>query len=285
MTATLGSQRGDEEKTARPAAKRPADTVTNTPASAGVPEKRKGKVSNSWGTFTYEVTQNARSNGCNIDFKFDAFSPEIRSDKVAFIQAVESHVEGKPHYPNDDNAYYAPYDAGKRTDALKGETDPFYNYDDKSRADEAVGTTGASRTTMTDTPHLNTRNNEGQTFETAAFVMSGKDEGEFLGTITWGWQIDASGKFSLLDVAVHDEVTTTFGSALRKFIDQKNKATTTATTAAPVSLDLPANVCRELTDAEKKSLATTIAYLKKEAGARVRTARWLSTMSVAYAST
>jgi hypothetical protein len=258
---------GQEEKSRRPVAKRPADVVTHAAAS------KKGKATNAYGTFTYEITKNADSNGCNTKIAFEAFSPEVHSTKITIIQtARSSKAGGATYYPNNDTAYYSLLDpgTGQRTDALKAETDPFYNYEDKTGTDESTGTTGAKKTTMSDTPALNKLTGErGQTFESAPFVLAGTDEGEFLGTITWGWDIDPTGTFTLHDPAVHDEITTGFGGALLKFISRKHELTKTSTTPAPATLDMPADVCRDLTAAEKLMVKPFSEYAKAHAKARM----------------
>ena len=223
----------DAEKTQRPAASRPAGTATHTAA------RKKGKAPNAYGTFTYDITKAAGENGCDIAVEFVPFSPEIDASKIVIIQTAKSTKGGATHYPNGDRAYYQPLEApsGVRTDALKSETDPFYNYDDKAQADESTGTTASKKTTMTDGPSLNViaGKEASQKFETAAFGFSGKDEGEFFGTMTWGWDVDDAGNYTLHEPTINDEITTDFGAALRKFIARKHETTKTGDSPAPAS--------------------------------------------------
>jgi hypothetical protein len=260
----------DAAKRQRGAGTRPADRVlTNTSAS------KTGKVYNAYGEFKYSVLKNAGSNGCDISLSFEPFSPEVSASKVTFIQTVQGHkAAGAPFYLNNDSTYYAPFDpsgTGAYTDHLKGETDPFYNFEDKSGTDESTGTTGPTKTTMTDTPAIRSIAGErGQTFETAPFALSGADKGEFFGTFTWGWDIDAAGTFKLQDVAAHDEITTGFGAALRKFIARQSDLTKKGTTPAPANLDtLPSDKCRELKPDERLKLKPIGDYAKVKANTRV----------------
>jgi hypothetical protein len=259
----------DASKAKRAVARRPADQIlTNTAAS------KTGTVANAYGTFTYAVIKNAGSNGCSFNLSFQAFSPEIASTKITFIQTVKGHkAAGAPFYLNNDSAYYAPFDpdgSGLYTDHLPGETDPFYNYEDKTSSDETTGTTGPTATTMADGPKIGSIAGErGQTFETAPFALSGTDKGEFFGTLTWGWDIDAAGTFKLQDVAAHDDVSTAFGSSLRKFIAREHDINKTGATPAAVSVEMPAQLCRDLTAAEALSLKPTVDYVKAHAGARI----------------
>jgi hypothetical protein len=259
----------DDSKSKRATATRPADNVlTKTSAS------QTGSVSNAYGTFKYSVLKNAGSNGCSFSVSFQAFSPEVNSTKLTFIQTVKGHkAAGAPFYLNNDSTYYAPFDpdaSGLYTDHLPGETDPFYNFEDKKSADESTGTTGASKTTMTDAPRIGSITGErGQTFETAPFALSGTDKGEFFGTLTWGWDIDAAGTFKLQNVAAHDDVSTDFGAALRKFIARMHDINKTGTTPAPVAFDMPGRVCRDLTTSEKASLKPTGEYVKGKANGRI----------------
>jgi hypothetical protein len=260
----------DAAKRQRGAATRPADrALTDTSAS------KTGNVSNAYGTFKYSVLKNAGSNGCDFSLSFEAFSPEVSATKVTFIQTVQGHkAAGAAFYLNNDSTYYAPFDpdgTGLYTDHLKGETDPFYNYEDKSSTDETTGTTGPTKTTMTDAPAIRSIAGErGQKFETAPFALSGTDKGEFFGTFTWGWDIDAAGNFKLLDIAAHDEITTSFGAALRKFIARQNDLTKTGTTPASTNLDtLPSDKCRDLRPDEQLKLKPIGDYAKAKAGTRV----------------
>lgn len=259
----------DEGKTKRGLATRPADAIlTNTAAS------KTGKVANAYGTFTYAVLKNAGANGCSFSLSFKAFSPEVSATTLTFIQTLQGHkAAGAPFYLNNDSTYYAPFDpdaSGTYTDHLPGETDPYYNFEDKTRTDESTGTTSPTETTMTDAPKIGSIAGErGQKFETAPFALSGTDKGEFFGTLTWGWDIDAAGTFKLLDVAAHDDITTAFGAALRKFIARQHDITKTGTTPAPVSFDMPGNICRDLTATEVLNLKPTVDYVKAKANGRI----------------
>jgi hypothetical protein len=257
----------DEEKTQRPAAKRPAGTATSTAA------RKKGNAPNAYGVFTYDITKAAGEDGCDVAIEFAPFSPEIDASKIVMIQTAKSTKGGATHYPNGDRTYYQPLEApsGVRTDALKSETDPFYNFDDKAQADESTGTTASNKTTMTDGPNLNVipGKEASQKFETAAFGLSGKDEGEFLGTITWGWDVDDAGNYTLHDPTINDAITTDFGAALRKFIARKHETTKTGDTPAADSLELPLQQCRDLTAAENAKLKPFAEYAKKTANARI----------------
>lgn len=256
-------------KRKRPAATRPADSKAVDTAV-----ERNGTLSNAYGTYTYTIKKNAGSNGCSFHVVFAAFSPEVDSTKLTFIQTVKGHqAGGAVFYINNDAAYYADFDAagdGTYADHLKTETDPFYNYEDKTSSDESTGSTGPTQTDMSDGPRIGSIGGErGHDFETAPFALSGKDKGEFFGTLTWGWKIDGTGNFSLNPVAVHDDITTGFGQALRKFVSKMSDMTKTGTTPAPIELEMPIDACRELTDEEKLRLKPIADHLKATANARV----------------
>ena len=266
---SIARKTSDTGKKARPAARRPADNrIVNTVA------ERTGTLSNAYGTFTYKVKKNAGANGCSFKASFKAFNPEVKSSKLTFIQTIKSHkAGGAVFYLNNDSAYYSDFDAagdGTYSDHLKGETDPFYNYEDKSKTDESVGTTSPTKTTMEDGPHIRSLAGErGQTFETAPFALGGRDKGEFFGTLTWGWKIDAHGAFSLEPVAVHDEITTGFGAALRKFIGKMADNTKNAHTPSPIKLEMPLNMCRPLNWIEQAQLLGFAVYGSVTPKARV----------------
>lgn len=197
-----------------------------------------------------------------------------RSDQRWIIQTIQQVQGGSTvFYLNNDAAYYSPFDLGDGTytDHLQGETDPFYNHEDKTSTDASTWKTGATESTMTDGPRTN--NSRGErfvNFKTAPFALSGKDKGEFFGTFTWGYAVDSAGVFTLRDAQAHDDITSGFGTALRKFIAHQGDLTKTGTTPAPIQLELPIDVCRELTTAEKALLDPFATFAKVAANAKAR---------------
>ena len=257
------ARRPKREASKRPAAVKTVDTAV----------EKTGSLSNSYGTFTFKITKDARASGCVIDLSFKAFSPEVDASKITIIQTIKNHqAAGAIFYLNNDSTYYSPFDTGDGTytDHLPGETDPFYNFEEKTNSDESTGSTGATATDMNDAPHINSLAGErGADFETAPFALAGKDKGEFYGTFTWGYAIDGAGKFLLKDVAVHDDITTNYGAALRKFIAREASITATKSTPAPASVEMPLSKRRELTAAEKTAIKPFADFLKANAKARV----------------
>jgi hypothetical protein len=47
--------------------------------------------------------------------------------------------------------------------------------------------------------------NSGQTFETTALAIEGVQEGTYYGSVSWGWETDAAGKFSVLPIEVRSK--------------------------------------------------------------------------------
>jgi hypothetical protein len=83
------SEAADKEKSRRPVARRPGDHVVHATAAI-----KQGKASNAYGTFFYTITKNAHSNGCITRITFTAFSPEIDSAKITFIQTAHISKAG-----------------------------------------------------------------------------------------------------------------------------------------------------------------------------------------------
>jgi hypothetical protein len=81
----------------------------------------------------------------------------------------------------------------------------------------------------------------------------------------------------LRDAQAHDDITTGFGAALRKFIAHQGDLTKTGTTPAPIQLELPLTICRELTAAERTSLDPFATFAKAPANATARV--WRNTAS------
>jgi hypothetical protein len=78
---------------------------------------------------------------------------------------------------------------------------------------------------LKDDPSLPDRGNDsGQTFETAALAIEGKQSGTYMGSVEWGWNVDASGKFSQLPVKLKSKGLPTTG--FREAAKQWNNTST-----------------------------------------------------------
>jgi Domain of unknown function (DUF4157) len=76
-----------------------------------------------------------------------------------------------------------------------------------------TGTTEHKQEAMlTDRPTQPGRGNDSsQVFETAALALEGRQQGSYLGTVQWGWQVDGAGKFKKLELTVKSDDVPTDG--------------------------------------------------------------------------
>ena len=91
---------------------------------------------------------------------------------------------------------------------------------------------------LKDTPSLPGRGKDaGQTFETTALGVEGTQSGVYMGSVTWGWAVDAAGKFSQLPLTLKSKgkPSAEFAAAAKQW----NKWTTAGTVKTSVA---PTNV-------------------------------------------
>jgi hypothetical protein len=66
-----------------------------------------------------------------------------------------------------------------------------------------AGVVKHQKATLIDTPRLPGRGkNSKQVFETAALAVEGRQEGSYMGSVQWGWEVDAAGKYKKLDLTL-----------------------------------------------------------------------------------
>ena len=59
---------------------------------------------------------------------------------------------------------------------------------------------------LKDTPRLGGRgNNSKQVFESAALAVEGRQQGSYMGSVQWGWEVDGAGKYKKLDLTLQSK--------------------------------------------------------------------------------
>jgi hypothetical protein len=202
------------------------DTMNASRAAAVQRPAVQRKETTKYGDFDtdhYDTVGTAGSEyGVDIKLTFDP-GANVDAEKIGLTQSVRSALAGtaigisptaqKRNVPTGTGegrridrstagAYANPLyaaDAPGATDKL-GDTPPVaawgaigWNYTD------AAGKPQHEKATLIDAPHLGGRaNNSEQVFETAALAVQGKQSGTYMGSVEWGWRIDAAGAFTKL---------------------------------------------------------------------------------------
>ena len=92
---------------------------------------------------------------------------------------------------------------------------------------------------MKDRPILPGRgNNAEQVFESAALAVEGRQAGSYMGSVEWGWRVDAAGKFARLPLTLKskDVPSSGFMNAAKAW-NSSTVAGTTKTSADPTNVD------------------------------------------------
>ncbi len=182
-----------------------ANARTAAPASAnlggdysGVPLTRSASPSH----FDGEAPVSAMSASGSGTVSFD-YAPEAtdKSTKIVLIQVMRELLDGVPKKPSEVYSGFSYRDADTtgdkyHVDYVKGESDPYYNGDDKPQDFGTQGnatTTPPIHSTSHDHPDFGTvplptgTSNLVWEFRTAAYSAAGADAGTYYGYSDWSW--------------------------------------------------------------------------------------------------
>lgn len=229
-----------------------------------------GTLSTAYGTFEYTIKTNSKRDGVDATIAFETFSPEVGVTALALMQTVEcTKGDDEPAFPNSEEHYaaFAVPGTSRYLDHLPDERSPFYGDDEEAKATApTAGAPQPRRTALSDSPALGSvKGARSQSFETAAYALSGKDKGEFFGALRWGWRHDGK-DVVLLEVTSHDEVSVDFGEAFRRFIRRSHELA--AGDGTPPLLELPMTAMRKrgLYDAEIRALKAVAGRIAADGG-------------------
>lgn len=165
--------------------------------------------------------------GLDVEITFDPDKTKVDAEKIGLTQSIRYELSGKDValYPVAQDRMVAS-GPGKGTQIdryagaaygnplyaanMPGATDKLgdtptvagwgqhgWNYTDKA------GKPQHQKAILKDTPALPGRgNNSGQYFETAALAVEGTQSGTYMGSVTWGWSVDAKGKFTTTPLTI-----------------------------------------------------------------------------------
>jgi hypothetical protein len=216
-----------------------------------------------WGgefdTDKYDIVKNAAGTeaGLEIDLRFKPGKP-VNAKKIGMVQTANSRHGGKSVFPSTNFGARA-IPAGKpgegaAIDRVDNYANPLYATDAPAAKDTLASTPTSAgwgqhgwryRDTrgklqtqdalLKDAPMIDPPGkNAGQTFESTALAVEGKQEGTYYGSVQWGWETDAAGTFKKLPLTL---VSSDVPSA--EFEAATELWNTSKTAAGDETLDLP----------------------------------------------
>ncbi len=259
-----------------------------------------------WDTLHYKTTKDAKKNPIGLDIAIE-FQPGDKVDAtgIGIVQGLVMADKGAPIWPDPQYGLRAiAKGAGKgftidQVNQLAGKdvTNPLYPSDVAKKGDE-LGTTavvpmanpGGGRhgwrfvdkkgkenklsAQMNDQPQIPGHGaNAKQIFETTAMAFSGHQAGTYYGSVKWGWQTNAKGKFSKLPFTLlsNDVPTATFAEAAGLWNAAKN-ASGAAHIRLPVALGRWTIVDdTQIVKNPAKAVATELAKVAKNTRVEVTT--------------
>jgi hypothetical protein len=179
-----------------------------------------------WDTDKYDIvkTKAGTESGVDIELRFEP-GKYVNTEKIGMVQMVNSKSAGKVLALNKTVAARS-IPAGKpgegsHIDQLESYRSPLYATGKTSAKDtlastptEAVWGRHGWRYTdkagklhkqdalLKDTPQLPPAADASQIFETTALAIAGHQEGTYYGSVRWGWETNAAGKFTKLPLSV-----------------------------------------------------------------------------------
>ncbi|MEO6327904.1 MAG: hypothetical protein ABIO55_03190, partial [Ginsengibacter sp.] len=181
-----------------------------------------------YGEFKDKKYKPISKNGVEIELEFHP-GANINATKIGMTQVINSTLGGvaAPIAPTQQSrAVKTGFAAGTYLDQLSRPdfTNPMYATGSAGAADtlkdtptpdlkgwgqhgwryiDKAGNEQKQMATLHDTPTRPvTGKNSGQVFETTAVAIEGVQEGTYYGSVSWGWETDAGGKFSVVPIAV-----------------------------------------------------------------------------------
>jgi hypothetical protein len=210
--------------------------------------------------------------GLHMELHFEP-GEQVDAQEIAMLQTAKTIKEGEPMlWSPTDEARGIPLNeagAGTKIDSSDDSKNPLYGvtntpYTDKALTDSPVSSPGygehgyhytsengkplSKSAILIDLPGFRkpTKNAQ-QTFESSAIAIKGKQEGAYYGSVSWGWETDAEGKFKVLPVVKASDGTPTrnFLAASKRW----NESTSNRGTQ-DIPLPLPKSVVATLENTE-----------------------------------
>jgi hypothetical protein len=183
-----------------------------------------------WDTTKYDVVKNAAGTtdiGVDIVLNFKPEDP-VDAELIGMIQTARSIYGGSPVFPSDTAKKRAipagekGVEGGTQIDRRAEYGNPLYATEKPGATDTLAGTPTSAGwgqhgwhypdvwlgvqhqdAILKDTPTIDPpTKNSGQNFESTALAVKGSQEGTYYGSVTWGWQTDASGTLTKLPLAL-----------------------------------------------------------------------------------
>jgi hypothetical protein len=164
--------------------------------------------------------------GAEIELEFDPDKAKVDAKQIGLVQSVRVRLGGKRadlfpshagrvvasgagegsmidrQYGNFGNPLYATGETALGDKLPDTPADPAWGRHGWHYTD-AAGTVRHRTARLKDKPNLEGRGKDaGQAFETAALAVEGAQSGIYMGSVTWGWNVDKKGKFTLQPLAL-----------------------------------------------------------------------------------
>jgi len=198
--------------------------------------------------------------GVDIKLTFDPDTTKVDAKKIGLTQSVRAQLAGKAvaGFPiHHERQVKSGAGEGSRIDrsALGKYGNPIYGTGENQPGDKLGdtptmssaqwgwnykdGTTDKHQIAfLKDKPTIPGRgNNSGQQFETVALAVEGTQSGTYMGSVTWGWSVDGSGKFTKDPLALKSKGKPSAGFiAAAKQWNKTSVGGTVKTTADPTNV-------------------------------------------------
>jgi len=211
-----------------------------------------------YGEFKEKTYKPVKKEGVEIELEFHP-GPVVNATKIGLTQMLKSELGGTsaPIGPTQaERMVTGGWAEGSYLDRIAERNNPIYGgqqlgVTDSLNVTKDAGTNYHLGWNFTDATGLHTKEaylydrptrhgrgkNSGQTFETTALATDGVQAGTYYGSVSWGWETDDAGKFSILPIEVRSKSVPT--ERFFKAAEKWNAATslgTIKTTADPTAV-------------------------------------------------
>lgn len=217
-------------------------------------EKRIQRKPTNWGHFkasTYKILNvGGRDVGADMKLEFHPDKKKVNAKKIGLVQTVDQKIGKRTEAKNPTKANHivkSGHGKGRMIDRRSQYTNPLYAAD-TAKSTHKLGDTPTHRSwgqhgwhyfdaaknaktqeaVLIDRPQMGAYpEKKSQTFETAALAVEGVQVGQWMGSVKWGWRMDAKGAVTLkrFDVVSKGMPTRGFLGAAKQWNKSKAKGT------------------------------------------------------------
>jgi len=231
------------------ASKEKGSATTNTGTKAGLQSESaleeevpvQGKLETDFGEFKAPTYKKHGNSGAKIELEFHP-NEKVDATKIGITQTAKSEYEGK-NFEFSPTFLNRELDDGTEIDRFAERNNPIYGGQSLKEGEDLKDTkkyggnfnlgtknekTGKWKpAVLRDLPRIAYGKESGQTFETTAFALEGRQKDMYYGSVKWGWEIDATGQYNLLPITLESKGTPSskFFEAAKKWNDSASLGT------------------------------------------------------------